>query len=85
MDWPPYLPDMNPIEHAWARLKATLYRLDPDIEKYAGPKEELKARFAALIEQAWELLGQDYFDGLIRSMDNRINALLEADGWYTRY
>ena len=20
-DWPPYLPDLNPIEHIWAELK----------------------------------------------------------------
>jgi hypothetical protein len=38
-----------------------------------------------LIEQAWEALGDDYFDQLIRSMDSRVNAVLEAKGWYTRY
>jgi len=28
-----------------------------------------------LIEQAWEALGDDYFDQLIRSMDSRVNAV----------
>jgi hypothetical protein len=38
-----------------------------------------------LIKGAWEELGQDYFDGLIRSMDSRVNAVLLAKGWYTKY
>jgi hypothetical protein len=42
-------------------------------------------RIMELIEQAWEALGDDYFDRLIRSIDSRVNVVLEAKGWYTRY
>ena len=27
VDWPPYSPDLNPIEHAWAKLKERIYAL----------------------------------------------------------
>jgi hypothetical protein len=47
--------------------------------------EAFKNRFLEAIEEAWENLGDDYFDKLIRSMDSRVNAVLEAKGWYTKY
>lgn len=84
IDWPPYSPDLNPIEHAWAKLKELIYKLDPEIDSFQGTKDELHRRFSDLIERAWEELGQDLFDRLIQSMDNRINAVIEAKGWYTR-
>jgi transposase len=85
IDWPPYSPDLNPIEHAWAKLKEMIYRLDPDIENYQGSIGDLKDRFNELIERAWEALGQEYFDKLIESMPRRIQAVIEAKGWYTKY
>ncbi|KAF4222390.1 hypothetical protein CNMCM5878_005672 [Aspergillus fumigatiaffinis] len=85
IDWPPYSPDLNPIEHAWAKLKEMIYQLDPDIENYQGSIGDLKDRFNDLIERAWEGLGQEYFDKLIESMPRRIQAVIEAKGWYTKY
>jgi transposase len=85
IDWPPYSPDLNPIEHAWAKLKEMIYRLDPDIENYQGSIGDLKDRFNELIERAWEALGQECFDKLIESMPRRIQAVIEAKGWYTKY
>jgi transposase len=31
IDWPPYSPDLNPIENLWALLKAEMYRLFPGL------------------------------------------------------
>ena len=46
IEWPPYSPDLNLIESLWALMKATLYRLHPEVE-YASDTdetEELKKR-----------------------------------------
>ena len=62
-----------------------IYKLDPALATIRGDNEELRITFMKLIERAWEELGQEYFDGLIRSMDSRVNAVLLAKGWYTKY
>jgi transposase len=85
VDWPPYSPDLNPIEHGWAKLKERIYMLHPDLELFDGTKSQLKEQFYKAIEDAWQSLEEDYFDSLIRSMERRVNAVLEAKGWYTRY
>jgi len=67
------------------KLKNTIYKLDPDLANIRGSSEEVKKRFMVLIEQAWETLGDDYFDQLAHPMDSRVNAVLRAKGWYTHY
>lgn len=54
-------------------------RLDPDLDKFVGTKEQLVEHFQQLIHKAWGELGQDYFDGLIRSMNRRCEAVIAAD------
>jgi hypothetical protein len=38
-----------------------------------------------VIVEAWKAILQDYIDGLIKSMDNWVNAVLNAEGWHTKY
>jgi hypothetical protein len=38
-----------------------------------------------VVVEAWEALPQDYIHDLIKSMDNRVNAVLEAKGCHTKY
>ena len=82
VDWPPYSPDLNHIEHAWAKLKERIYMLYPNLELFSGTKEQLKEQFYKAMEDAWESLGQEFFNGLVMSMENRVNAVLEAEGWF---
>ena len=49
LNWPPYSPDLNPIEHAWAKLKKMIDQHFPEISRGIGKGEyDLEALGSAL-------------------------------------
>ena len=85
MEWPPYSPDLNPIEHLWFLLKEKVYKINPDIENVRGGDDAVrKALFEALFK-AWESLEDDYLHDLVWSMEKRVKAIIRSEGWYTKY
>ena len=77
LDWPPYSPDMNPIEHLWDHLDRRIRARDPAPQNHAQLRQ-------ALIEE-WQRYPQDRINRLIASMPRRIQALRQANGEHTRY
>jgi transposase len=86
MDWPPYSPDLNPIEHVWVRLKEGLQRRYPDIAETPGSPETVRKRLAEVLPEIWEKdIEGDFLERLWESMPRRVAAVIEAKGWYTKY
>lgn len=85
MDWPPHSPDMNPIEHMWFPLKEGVYNINPNIEHIKGSVEKREDQLWEVLETSWSKIRQDIQVELVRSMESRIRAVLEAKGWYTKY
>ena len=85
LEWPPYSPDLNPIEHLWFCLKKLVYEVNPDIEKVTGGVEKVKEALSKALEEAWRLIEADLLEKLVRSMPKRINAVITSEGWYTKY
>lgn len=85
LEWPPYSPDLNPIEHLWFRLKKLVYEVRPDIEAVGGDAEHVREVLYEALEQAWVRIEGEIMEGLVRSMKRRVEAVIAADGWYTRY
>lgn len=84
MVWPPYSPDLNPIENLWAILKATIYKKYPDL-KTAPDTEETLYRLIDVAKECWHEIDPEILKKLSDSMPRRVIAVLKAEGWYTDY
>lgn len=83
-DWPPYSPDLNPIEHLWWALKKKLHQLHPEFDHIGDSEEEWEA-FELGLHKAWAAIPDSLISQLIRSMPRRLAAVRQARGYQTRY
>jgi transposase len=75
LDWPSQSPDLNPIENLWSILDANLKDRRPQSE------EEL----FEILKEGWENLSTDLLERLSDSMPRRIQAVIDAKGFATKY
>jgi hypothetical protein len=85
MEWPPYSPDLNLIEHVWKELKSILHQWNPDLKTLRGGRDVIRAWLIDAISDAWQAISEDFLDSLVVSMPHRVRAVLDADGWYTKH
>jgi hypothetical protein len=85
MEWPPNSPDMNLIENLWAHLKMELHRRYPDTTTLRGPPHVIRRVLRDRLMEVWWEIGEEVLDCLIDSMPRRVQALIDADGWYTGF
>lgn len=77
MDWPPYSPDLNPIENIWGILTNEVYS---NGKQYTTIPELEIAVFTA-----WRNLRQEVLENLAMSMPRRIFDVIKANGGHTNY
>ena len=77
LDWPGQSPDLNPIEHLWDELGRRVHRRMPP------PKNERE--LMNFLQTEWNLIPREYYRNLIKSMNNRIEAVNAANGNVTPY
>lgn len=75
-NWPSNSPDLNVIENCWNIMKKKVAQLNPTSES------DLKN----VLKQVWTTqISADYCKTLVRSMPNRIAAVLANRGYPTAY
>ncbi len=78
VQWPSQSPDLNPIEHLWDVLDHEVRKLHP--ERFRSEE----ALFSSL-QEAWNILDLDMMQTLISSMPRRLQAVIDNDGYPTKY
>jgi hypothetical protein len=75
LEFPAYSPDLNPIENLWSIMAREVNK------RQCGTVEEL----SDVVLEVWNETSADQFRKLARSMPRRCAAVLEANGWHTKY
>lgn len=77
LPWPACSPDLNPIENLWSIVKRRVKVLEPKT------KNDLITGFIHVWNRDDEI--QQMCQNLVDSMPDRIEAVIAANGWQTRY
>lgn len=75
LEWPPYSPDLNPIENVWAYLNS---KLDKD---GVTSRRDLEDK----VKRIWSRLPKEYAVSLVNSMDKRCMDVIENKGFIIDY
>lgn len=85
LKWPPYFPDLNPIEYISPILQNDLHKHHPHLATMTGAPKKIKTALIPALKHYWDLIETSVFQNLARTMSNKVTAVIEAKGCYTKY
>lgn len=75
LDFPPYSPDINPMENLWALMAR-------EVELFDCPTLEV---LQDKVAEVWKGLSKKFMKKLVASMPRRLEAIIKAEGGHTDY
>ncbi|UYV73852.1 hypothetical protein LAZ67_11001141, partial [Cordylochernes scorpioides] len=75
LPWPPYSPDLSPIEHVWDIIGRCLHAL---------PQPRSEDELWQMVEREWRAIPQDAIRTLIDSLPRRVAACIAVRGHHKR-
>ncbi|OCK77769.1 hypothetical protein K432DRAFT_303412, partial [Lepidopterella palustris CBS 459.81] len=85
LDWPPYSPDLNPVEYIWLYLKQAAFNLKLDVWDITGGPEHINGVLSKVLLIAWWLIKNRIVRALVNSIKDRVEVVYQAKGWHTKY
>jgi len=85
MEIAPYSPDLNTIQNVWSLVRDKLHKHYPELYLIRGEVNVVKKAIEEAMTNCRELLDPKVFTTLAGSMVDRIDAIIKADGWFTKY
>ena len=84
INWPPYLPNLNPIKHLLWVLKKLVFKHYLQYNNFSEAKEQWEG-FCEALKKCWSMIPGRLIKALILSMPRRLEACRKAKGWQTKY
>ena len=75
LNFPPYSPDLNPIENLWKTLARAIE--DHACDTVLGLQDA--------VAEEWDNIDPQHLRNLVASMPERCAAVIAAEGWHTKY
>jgi transposase len=82
LSWPPFSPDLNPIEGVWNKMKDYIEIHYPDLD---FGRQRTYPQLRNIVKEAWDSITPEYLASIVFSMRERCEAVLAAQGGYTKY
>ena len=83
IEWPPYSPDLNLIEHVWVSMKRRIQ--DNYLRRSYLNQTISRHDLRELIQEAWDLIRDEDITALYDSWKDRCDAVIRANGGPTQY
>ncbi|KAI0994009.1 hypothetical protein K3495_g14174 [Podosphaera aphanis] len=83
LEWPPFSPNISPVEHVWNMMKNYIqYKYSDVIERGRRTEEETRL----IVREAWDrAVNEDDLKNLVDSTPQRIKAVYDAGGGHVKY
>ena len=75
LKWPPFSPDLNPIEHLWDEIEQRIKKEQPKNEK------DLKE----CLIRVWKGIEITVLKNLVDAVSNQLNEVIRMKGYPTKY
>jgi hypothetical protein len=85
MKWPPQSPDLNPIENMWSEFKARFHKRFLKMFNHPLKSMDARYRYGEVMQEVWYNQGMELVEALIKSMPKRCQAVIDANGGWTKY
>ena len=85
MEWPPQLPDLNPLDNLWGEFKEQFYKRFTELFNHLSKSLEACYWYGEVLQEVWYNQGLEMVESLVKSMPKRGQLVIEAKGGGIKY